>query len=62
MAELSVPDDDGLVSKILAFGGGVKVISPEVLREKVKAAALRIAEGRVTAETCGNCAICAGFL
>ena len=45
VAELSVPDDDGLVSKILAFGGGVKVISPEALREKVKAAALRIAEG-----------------
>ncbi len=45
VAELSVPDDDGLVSKILAFGGGIRVISPEALREKVKAAALRIADG-----------------
>lgn len=44
VAEISVPDDDGLVSKILAFGGGVKVLEPCALREKVKAAALHIAE------------------
>ncbi len=39
VAEVSVPDDDGLVSKILGFGGGVKVVSPAALREKVIAAA-----------------------
>ena len=39
VAEVSVPDDDGLVSKILGFGGGVKVVSPAALRKKVIAAA-----------------------
>ncbi len=42
VAEVSVPDDDGLVSKILGFGGGVKVVSPAALREKVIAAANNI--------------------
>lgn len=42
VAEVSVPDDDGLVSKILGFGGGVKVVSPAALREKVIAAAKNI--------------------
>lgn len=42
IAEVSVPDDDGLVSKILGFGGGVKVVSPATLREKVIAAANNI--------------------
>ena len=42
VAEVSVPDDDGLVSKILGFGGGVKVVSPATLREKVIAAANNI--------------------
>lgn len=42
IAEVSVPDDDGLVSKILGFGGGVKVVSPAALREKVIAAANNI--------------------
>ena len=42
VAEVSVPDDDGLVSKILGFGGGVKVVSPAALREKVIAAARNI--------------------
>ena len=39
IAEASVPDDEGLVSKILSFGGGVKVLSPSALREKVISAA-----------------------
>ena len=39
IAEVSVPDDEGLVSKILSFGGGVKVLSPSALREKVISAA-----------------------
>ena len=42
VAEVSVPEDDGLVSKILGFGGGVKVVSPATLREKVIAAANNI--------------------
>ena len=42
VAEVSVPDDDGLVSKILGFGGGVKVVSPAALRSKVIAAANNI--------------------
>ena len=42
IAEVSVPDDDGLVSKILGFGGGVKVLAPEGLREKVISAAQQI--------------------
>lgn len=42
VAEVSVPDDDGLVSKILGFGGGVKVVSPAALRNKVIAAANNI--------------------
>lgn len=42
VAEVSVPDDDGLVSKILGFGGGVKVVSPAALRNKVIAAARNI--------------------
>ena len=42
VAEVSVPDDDGLVSKILGFGGGVKVVSPAAMRNKVIAAANNI--------------------
>ncbi|MCD8371973.1 MAG: YafY family transcriptional regulator [Clostridia bacterium] len=44
IAELSLPDDDILVNKILSFGGGVKILSPESLREKVKLAAAKIIE------------------
>ena len=42
IAEVAVPDDDGLVSKILGFGGGVKILSPESLRQKVTSAAQRV--------------------
>ena len=42
IAEVAVPDDDGLVSKILGFGGGVKILSPESLRKKVTSAAQRV--------------------
>ena len=45
IAEVSVPDDDGLVSKILSFGGGVKIVSPAALRERVIAAAQKIIDG-----------------
>lgn len=45
IATLSLPDDDCLVNKILSYGGAVKVLSPEALKEKVKETALKIAEG-----------------
>ena len=38
------PDDGGLVNKILSFGGAVKVLEPAELKEKVAAAARKIAE------------------
>lgn len=44
IANISLPDDGGLVNKILSYGGAVKVISPPDLKEKVKAAAKAIAE------------------
>lgn len=42
VAEVSMPDDEVLVNKILSFGGGVKVTSPASLRDKVIAAARKI--------------------
>ncbi len=42
VAEISLPDDDILVNKILGLGGGVKVVSPEPLKERVLAAARKI--------------------
>ncbi len=43
IAEATLPDDGGLVNKILGFGGAVKVIDPPELKEKVTAAAKKIA-------------------
>lgn len=45
VANLSLPDDDGLVNKILSYGGAVKVLEPKSLGERVAAAARRIADG-----------------
>lgn len=42
IAEVAVPDDEGLVSKILGFGGGVKVLAPEQLKQRVIEAAQKI--------------------
>ena len=42
VATVSLPDDETLVSKILGFGGKVKVLSPENLKSRVKAAAYAI--------------------
>ncbi len=42
IAEVAVPDDEGLVSKILGFGGGVRVLSPEQLKQRVIEAAQKI--------------------
>ena len=44
IAKLTLPDDGGLVNKILSYGGAVKVLEPEELKQKVIAAAKRIAE------------------
>ena len=43
-ARMALPDDGGLVNKILSFGGAVKVLEPAELKEKVAAAARKIAE------------------
>ncbi len=45
VARLTMPDDDGLVNKILSYGGAVKVLEPQELKSKVIAAAKRIANG-----------------
>lgn len=44
IANVSLPDDDMLVAKILGYGGKVKVIAPLDLKERVKATALAIAK------------------
>lgn len=41
-AEISLPDDDSLVGKILSVGGGVKVLSPQSLAERVRREAAKI--------------------
>lgn len=43
VAEVSLPDDETSVEKILGYGGKVRVISPSDLRDRVRAAALAIA-------------------
>lgn len=43
-ATVSLPDDDALVNKILSYGGAVKVLSPQSLKERVRAAAQEIAK------------------
>ncbi len=42
IAKINAPDDDALISKILSFCGGVKVLSPDSVNEKVKLAARKI--------------------
>ncbi len=44
IATVSLPDDDTLVDKILGYGGKVRVVAPEELKEKVRQTALAIAE------------------
>ena len=36
IAEASLPFDDGLTSKIMSYGNGVKVVEPKELKEKIK--------------------------
>ncbi len=42
IARITAPDDGGLINQILSYGGTVKVLDPPDLREKVRAAALKI--------------------
>lgn len=44
VATVQLPDDEILVNKILSFGGAVRVLAPERIKESVKAAAKRIYE------------------
>lgn len=36
IATVNLPYDDGLVMKIMSYGDGIKVISPDTLKEKIK--------------------------
>ena len=42
VAEVDLPFDKGLVTKIMSYGSGIKVISPEKLKEGIKANAQNI--------------------
>lgn len=42
IARAKLPFDDGLISKIISYGNGVKILSPEILKEKVVSAAEKI--------------------
>ena len=43
-ASVKLPVDNGLISKILSFGKGVKVLSPESLKKRIESIATEIAE------------------
>ena len=42
IANVSLPFDDGLVTKIISYGDGVKVLSPTLLKNKIKTSVLSI--------------------
>ena len=42
LAYVKLPYDNGLVTKIISFGSGIKVVQPEDLKEKVKLCAQEI--------------------
>ena len=43
-ADVSLPFDDGLVSKIMSYSSGIKVLSPAALKDKIKTTALAVAD------------------
>ena len=43
IANLALPDDGGLVNKILSYGGAVKVLQPPELKIKLSETAKKIA-------------------
>lgn len=42
VANISLPDDGALINKILSYGGAVKILQPQSLKERVKTAAKKI--------------------
>ncbi len=48
-AEVTLPDDEALVGKILSAGAGFTVLAPESLRRRVREEAMKIAAGSATA-------------
>ncbi len=44
VANVKLPFDSGLVSKIMSYGGGIKVIEPKELKEEIKQCAQNIIE------------------
>lgn len=44
LAEVTLPDDEALIRKIVSLGSGMQVLAPKALRERVKNAALEIAK------------------
>jgi predicted DNA-binding transcriptional regulator YafY len=44
VANITLPDDEWLVNKILSFGGDIKVIQPQTLKQKVITAAKKVIE------------------
>ena len=42
-ANVSLPFDDGLISKIMSYSSGIKIIAPKALKDKIKATALAVA-------------------
>ena len=43
-ADVTLPDDEALIRKIIGLGAGMKVISPTILKERVSAEAEKIAK------------------
>lgn len=41
-ANVSLPIDDGLISKIMSYGSGIKVVSPKELKQKLKNKAIEL--------------------
>ena len=44
IADVKLPIDNGLVSKIMSYSGGIKVLEPIELKDKIKECAKRIIE------------------
>ena len=44
LAQVNLPYDAGLISKIMSYGNGIKVLSPEKLKNEIKDTALSVAE------------------
>jgi predicted DNA-binding transcriptional regulator YafY len=47
-ATVKLPDDDTLITKLLSFGGNIKVLSPKHIQEKLTTAATQILQSYTT--------------